>query len=58
MKATRQTQPHRAGPRGLQPVLDKMLAGRATPAPGAGKALYGAIKAGPAKRAKLLIPRK
>lgn len=56
---TRQTQPYRAsGSRAPSPVLNKMLAGRATPSPaGSGKALAGAMRASAKKRAKLMIPR-
>ena len=54
----RSSQPYRAGgARPPGPVLEKMLAGRATPSPGAGKALAKGMKAAPVKKPKLLMPR-
>lgn len=57
MKSTRQTQPYRAGgSRPPSPVLDRMLAGRKGPAPGAGAPMKKALAAA-GQRAKRMMPR-
>lgn len=58
-QSTRQTQPYRRSTgRAPGPVLDRMLAGRATPTPGAGKALAGMMRKGASRTAKrgVLVP--